>query len=73
MHGLEAEYWNEIDFVYLDREARDNADVVSEFGIRYQPVFVLVDADGNEIERWTVLSPDDMRARLDAALAASGG
>ncbi len=73
MHGLEAEYWNEVDFVYLDREAPANADIVSELGIRYQPVFVLVDADGSEIERWTVLGEDEIRGKLDAVLAASGG
>lgn len=52
MHGLEAEYWGEIDFVYLDREAGVNADVVNEYGISGQPVFILIAPDGTEIERW---------------------
>ncbi len=74
MHGLEAEYWGRIDFVYLDREAAGNREVVQEYGIRYQPVFILIDPDGTEVTRWTVLSEDGMRAELDAYLeSASGG
>ncbi len=71
VHGLEADYWGRIDFVYLDREAGGNRDVVREFGIRYQPVFVLVDAEGNELQRW--FSPDEggFRDALDDYLAAN--
>jgi len=65
VHRLEAEYWGKVDFVYLDREAAMNADLVDQFGIRYQPVFILVDADGNELTRWTVLDEDGFRAQLD--------
>lgn len=72
MHGLEAEYWGTVDFVYLDREAPGNAEVVERFGIRYQPVFVLLAPDGSEVTRWTVLSEEDMRAELDVYLASAG-
>lgn len=74
MHGLEAEYWGRIDFVYLDREAAPNAAVVERFGITYQPVFILTDAEGNEVDRWFgALSPEDFREKLDSFLATAGG
>ena len=68
VHRLEAEYWDKVDFVYLDREAAMNADIVRQFGIRYQPVFILVDADGTEITRWTVLDEDGFREQLDSVV-----
>ena len=71
MHGLEAEYWGQIDFIYINREAPANADVVSQYGIRYQPVFVLIAPDGTEVQRWTFISEEDLRTALDAYLASS--
>ena len=68
VHRLEAEYWGKVDFVYLDREAAMNADIVRQFGIRYQPVFILVDAEGNELTRWTVLNEDGFREQLDTVV-----
>jgi len=52
VHGLEAEYWGQVDFLYIDREDPANKDVVQQFGVRYQPVFVLLDAEGNILEQW---------------------
>lgn len=52
VHRLEDEYWNRVDFVYLDREDDANRDVVREYGISGQPVFILLDASGNEVQRW---------------------
>jgi thioredoxin-like negative regulator of GroEL len=52
VHGLEAEYWGEVDFVYLDRESSANSGVVEQFGIFGQPVFILIAPDGAEIQRW---------------------
>ncbi len=73
MHGLEAEYWGQVDFVYLDREAPDNAEVVGTYGIFYQPVFILIAADGTEVQRWFgAINADDLRAALDAYLASTG-
>ena len=70
MHGLEAEYWGEIDFVYLDREAAANAEVVQAYGATSQPIFVLVAPDGTEIQRWFgAPSPDELRAAFDSYLA----
>ena len=68
VHRLEAEYWGEVDFVYLDRENPANAEIVNQFGIRYQPVFILVDAEGNELTRWTVLDENGFREQLDTVV-----
>ena len=73
MHGLEAEYWGKVDFLYLDREAAANADVVQTFGISYQPVFVLLAPDGTEVGRFFGGSEQDMRQALDELLASTGG
>jgi hypothetical protein len=71
VHRLEAEYWGEVDFVYIDREAPGNAEVVDQYGIRYQPVFILINPDGTEIERWTVLDEEGFHQHLDAIVASS--
>ena len=74
VHGLEAEYWERIDFVYLDRENGDNRDVVERYGISGQPIFILVAPDGSEVQRWFgAPSPDDFRAAFDAYLSGMGG
>lgn len=73
MHGLEAEYWGKVDFVYLDREKPANREVVQQFGVTYQPVFVFLAPDGTIVQRWTVPDPDDLRATMDSYLATQGG
>lgn len=72
MHGLEAEYWGRVDFIYLDRENPANADVVSRFAVAYQPVFVLIAPDGTEVQRWFGGTADDFRLNLEGYLAAGG-
>lgn len=70
MHRLEAEYWDRVDFVYLDRENSANSDVVEQYGIRGQPVFILIEADGTEIQRWFGrVSADELRQALDNTLS----
>ena len=71
VHRLEEEYWNQVDFVYLDREDSENSGVVERFGIRAQPVFILIAADGSEIQRWFGrVDADTLRTALDGV---SGG
>ncbi len=70
VHGLEAEYWGTLDFVYLDREAPANSELVATYGISSQPIFILVDADGNEIQRWFGIVPEEtLRGAFDDYLA----
>jgi thioredoxin-like negative regulator of GroEL len=74
VHGLEAEYWGKVDFLYLDREAAANADVVRNFGISYQPVFIFLAPDGTEVERFFGgLSEQDLRQNLDDLIASTSG
>lgn len=73
VHGLEAEYWGRVDFVYLDREDSANAAVTDRYSIRGQPVFILVAPDGSEVQRWFgSVSADDFRAALDGYLVQGG-
>ena len=52
VHGLEAEYFRAIDFVYLDIDDLANSDFLNELGFRYQPQFVLLDGEGNILKKW---------------------
>lgn len=70
VHGLEAEYWGKVDFVYLDRENSDNRSVVQQYGISGQPVFILINPDGSEVRRWFgAPEANDFRQALDSYLA----
>jgi hypothetical protein len=71
VHGLEAEYWGQIDFVYLDRVDPANSDVVERYGISYQPVFILIAADGAEVQRWAYAEAEDFRTIFDTYLEAT--
>jgi thiol-disulfide isomerase/thioredoxin len=52
VHGLEAEYWGKVDFVYLDIDDPDNDGIKQNYNYRAQPTFVLVAPDGTEIRQW---------------------
>ncbi len=52
VHRLEAEFWGEIDFVYLDQYDAANREVLDLYGVRGRPTFVLIDSDGTAVERW---------------------
>jgi hypothetical protein len=72
VHGLEADYWGRLDFIYIDRENPDNREVVERYGITYQPYFILIAPDGTEIQRWFGWFDEaEFRAALDAYLASN--
>ena len=52
MHGLEKEYWNRVDFLYIDIDDPANDPTLREFGFWSQPEFFLLDAEGNQIEHF---------------------
>ncbi len=59
VYGLEDQYSDKIDFLYVDREDPANAEIVSKYGINTQPIFILLDGDGNEVQTWFgVVSPE---------------
>lgn len=69
VHGLEADYWGEIDFVYLDHLDPINEAMLTRYQFTWRPLFIFVDAEGNEIERWFGFVPaEDFRQSFDAYL-----
>jgi thioredoxin-like negative regulator of GroEL len=70
VHRLEADYWGKVDFVYVDREDSENSKVVDMYGISAQPVFILIEPDGTEVQRWFGrVSPDDLRQAMEQYLS----
>lgn len=70
VHRLEADYWERIDFIYIDREHDDNRAVVRRFNVNSQPILFLLDAQGNIITRWAG-NPGEgaLREAMDTLLA----
>ena len=52
MHGLEVEYYDKINFMYLDIDNPDNDAFKKELGFRYQPQLFLLDGDGETLYQW---------------------
>ncbi len=70
VHGLEVEYHQRIDFVYLDIDDPANEEFKRQLGFRYQPHYVLLDGEGNVLQQWAGNVPvDDFRQAFDNALA----
>jgi len=70
VHGLEAEYWGSVDFVYLNHEDSITNDVKREYGFRWRPYFVFVEPNGTVIQTWFgSVEADEFRAVFDAYLA----
>jgi len=69
VHGLEAKYFGQLDFVFLDIDDNANADLMQEFGFRYQPMFVLVDGEGTPVKTWFgAVSAEDFEAEFAKVL-----
>lgn len=69
VHGLEVEYYGQIDFYYLDADDPATRDFQRDLGFRYQPEFYLLDAAGNVIQKWVgYVSADGFRSVFDQAL-----
>ncbi|MGW8144975.1 MAG: TlpA family protein disulfide reductase [Anaerolineales bacterium] len=52
MHGLEADYYNKINFVYLDIDDPANETFKQELRFIYQPQMFLLDGDGRVLKEW---------------------
>jgi thiol-disulfide isomerase/thioredoxin len=52
VHGLEGEYGQDIEFVYIDIDNPESAAAKAKYGFRVQPHFLLVDANGEVVEQW---------------------
>jgi hypothetical protein len=70
VHGLEAEYYDTVNFAFLDIENPDNNNFKQALGYRVQPHFFLLDAEGNIIEQWIgSVSAETFREAFDENLA----
>lgn len=52
VHGLEGEYSDEIEFVYVNIDDPASQALKDQYGFRVQPHFLLVGTDGEIIEQW---------------------
>jgi len=72
VHGLESDYWGQIDFVYLDHSDPINQEMMQRYNFVWRPLFILVDAEGIEIQRWFgFVGEENFRTAFDNLLAAS--
>ncbi|MBC8509413.1 MAG: hypothetical protein ISR58_21970 [Anaerolineales bacterium] len=70
VHGLEVEYYEQINFVYLDIDDPATEEFKRYFGFRYQPQFFLIDGAGNILQQWAgIVSGDSFRQSFNQALA----
>jgi len=69
VHGLEAEYFDQVDFTYLDIDDPANDEFKRTLGFRVQPQFLLLDENGEIIQQWFGrVSADNFRSAFDEAL-----
>jgi hypothetical protein len=52
VHRLESDYWERVDFVYLYQSDPNNQPLFDRYGLRGRPIFLLLRADGAEVQRW---------------------
>lgn len=52
VHGLEQQWGDQINFVYLDIDDPRTESFKRQFGYRYQPHFFLLDGQGEIIDQW---------------------
>lgn len=55
MHGLEAEWGDQVNFIYLDIDDPATQPFKSALGYQYQPHMFLVDGDGQVVQQWVGL------------------
>lgn len=69
VHGLEEQYGDQIDFVYLDIDDPETNDEKELYSFRVQPHFLLVGADGEIIEQWFGYNSENVFTEAFADLA----
>ncbi len=66
MHGLEIEYWDDVDFIYLDIDDPATNQYKGELGFLFQPHLVFIDGNGQVVEQLIGFADEaGMRAILD--------
>jgi thioredoxin-related protein len=60
VHGLEADYYDRVNFVYLDIDDSRTDEFKQALGYIYQPHIFLLDAEGNVIWQGTGYVPEEV-------------
>ena len=69
VHGLEVEYFDRINFEYLNIDDPATDKLKEQLNFRYQPHFFLIDGKGNVIQQWLgPVSEQDFREAFEAQL-----
>ena len=69
VHGLEAEYGERINFVYLDIDDPATKELKEALNYRYQPQYFLLDGQGKVLKQWAdYVEEEELRASFDAVL-----
>lgn len=69
VHGLEDEYKEQMNFIYLDIDDPATDTFKKALGYRVQPQFFLLDENGAILKQWLGrVSEEDLRASIEAAL-----
>ena len=66
VHGLEAEYFGRINFVYLDADDPNTRVFQQQLGFYYQPEVYLMDGNGTVLQKWVGFTPEE---EFEAAFA----
>jgi hypothetical protein len=70
VHGLEAEYSDNLNFVYLDIDDPANDEFKSTLGYIYQPHIFLVDGNGAIIQQWVgPVTRDDLVGAFETVIS----
>lgn len=73
MHGLEAQWGDQIQFVYLDIDDPRTTPFKQQFGYRYQPHFFLLDGQGNVVAQWVgYVTEEDLVSAFQQVLEGQG-
>ena len=69
VHGLEAEYYDQVKFVFLNIDDPANDEFKRILGFRVQPQFFLLDENGEIIQQWLgSVSAESFRTAFGEAL-----
>ena len=69
VHGLKNEYGDQMVFTFLDIDDPDTKTWMEELVYVGRPYYVLLDAEGNILYKWSGAVPEaDLREKLEEAL-----
>jgi hypothetical protein len=69
VHGLEAEYYGRIHFVFLDADDKATLGFQRALGFKSQPEFFLLDGEGQVLKHWFgYVEQADFRQQFEQAL-----